>query len=80
MGLAERTWAIENYYGGLKRCCGVERCQARAGRSERNHIGLVIRAFLRLEGFCYASGYEAKARIIRGVVRAYIARPLCNMT
>jgi len=25
LGLAERTWAIENDHRGLKQCCGVER-------------------------------------------------------
>ena len=49
VGLADRTWAIENYHRGSKQCCGVERCQARAGRSQRSHIGMAIRAFLRLE-------------------------------
>jgi putative transposase len=83
LGLAERTWAIENYHRGLKQCRGVERCQARAGRAQRNHIGMAIRAFLRLERHFYATGvswYEAKARIIRGAVRAYIAKPLYGLS
>jgi putative transposase len=83
LGLAERTWAIENYHRGLKQCCGVERCQARAGRAQRNHIGMALRAFLRLERHFYATGvswYEAKARIIRSAVRAYIAKPLYGLT
>jgi putative transposase len=83
LGLAERTWAIENYHRGLKQCCGVERCQARAGRAQRNHVGMAIRAFLRLERHFYATGiswYEAKARIVRGAVRAYIANPLYGLT
>ena len=82
LGLAERTWAIENYHRGLKQCCGVERCQARAGRAQRNHIGMAIRAFLRLERHFYATGvswYEAKARIVRGAVRAYLANPLYRL-
>ena len=81
--LAERTWAIENYHRGLKQCCGVERCQARVGRAQRNHIGMAIRAFLRLERHFYATGvswYEAKAQIIRGAVRAYIAQPLYKLS
>ena len=81
--LAERCWAVENYHRGLKQCCGVERCQARAARAQRNHIGLAIRAFLRLEHHFYTTGvswYEAKARIIRGAVRAYIANPVYNLT
>jgi putative transposase len=83
LGLAERTWAIENYHRGLKQCCGVERCQARAGRAQRNHIGMAIRAFLRLERHFYATGvswYEAKARIVRGAIRAYIANPLYRLS
>lgn len=80
--LAERSWAIENYHRGIKQCCGVERAQVRAAKAQRNHIGLSIRAFLRLEHHCYTTGvswYEAKARVIRDSVRAYIARPLYKL-
>ena len=83
LALAERTWAIENYHRGLKQCCGVERCQARSSRAQRNHIGMAIRAFLRLERHFYNTGiswYEAKGRIIRGAVRAYIAKPLYSLS
>jgi hypothetical protein len=83
LAYAEQCWAIENYHRGLKQCCGVERAQVRAGRAQRNHIGLAIRAFLRLEHHFYTTGvswYEAKARIIRPAVRAYIADPLYNLT
>jgi putative transposase len=75
---AERSWGIENYHRGLKQCCGVERSQARSARAQRNHIGMAIRAFLRLEHHFFSTGvswYEAKARIIRGAIRAYIAKP-----
>jgi putative transposase len=80
---AERCWAIENYHRGLKQCCGVERSQVRASRAQRNHIGLAIRAFLRLEHHFYTTGvswYEAKTRIIRDAVRAYIANPMYNLS
>jgi putative transposase len=81
--LSEWCWAIEDYHRGLKQCCGVERAQVRTGRAQRNHIGLAIRAFLRLEHHFYTTGvswYEAKARIIRGAVRAYIAHPVYNLS
>ena len=80
---AEPCWGIENDHRGLKPCCGVERAQVRAGRAQRNPIGLAIRAFLRLERHFYATGvswYEAKARIIRGAVRAYIANTLYKLS
>jgi hypothetical protein len=76
--LAEFSWAIEHYHRGLKQCAGVERCQSRSATAQRNHIGLALRAFLRLEVHCFARGVswvEAKTAIIREAVRAYIARP-----
>ncbi len=46
---AERSWAIEEYHRGLKQYTEVERCSARRVRSQRNHIGFALRAFVRLE-------------------------------
>ncbi|CAK0765759.1 transposase [Gammaproteobacteria bacterium] len=77
--LAERGWMIEVYHRDLKQTCGVERCQARGARAQRNHIGFAIRAFVRLERFFFKtgiSGLEAKTRIIRNAVRDYLAEPL----
>jgi hypothetical protein len=79
---AEVGFAIENYHRELKQNCGVERCQARSERAQRNHIGLALRAFLRLEWHFVTtgvSGYEAKLRLIREAVRAYLARPFLNL-
>lgn len=76
--LAEFAWAIESYHRGVKQCTGIERCQCRSARAQRNHIGLALRAFLRLESYCFAQGVswvEAKAAVVRDAVRAYLARP-----
>jgi putative transposase len=75
---AEFSWAIEHYHRGIKQCTGIERCQCRKARAQRNHIGLALRAFLRFEIHCFARGVswvEAKTDIIRDAVRAYLARP-----
>ncbi len=75
---AEFEWAIEEYHRGLKQCCGVERAQVRSARAQRNHIGLAIRAFLRLEIQWFNTGiswYEAKTSIIREAVRSYLSSP-----
>jgi putative transposase len=76
--LADFSWAIENYHRGIKQCTGIERCQCRKAKAQRNHIALALRAFLRFEIHCFAHGIswiEAKTDIIRDAVRAYIARP-----
>ena len=75
---AEYSWAIESYHRGIKQCTEVERCQARSARAQRNHIGLALRAFLRLEHHLFTTGVSwvaAKAAIIRDAVRSYLARP-----
>jgi len=80
--LAERRWMIEVYHRDLKQNCGVERCQARSGIAQRNHISFAIRAFVRLERYFYRTGIsmmEAKNKIIRNAVRFYLSAPLYNL-
>jgi putative transposase len=74
----EFSWRIEEYHRGIKQFCGVERCQARRARAQRNHIGLSLRAFLRLACHCFSLGiswFQAKTDVIRDAVRAYLANP-----
>ena len=76
------AWTIEHYHRGIKQFCSVERAQGRAARAQRNHIGLCLRAFLRVERYCYHAGiswFEAKTAIIRPAVQAYLANPLYTL-
>jgi hypothetical protein len=43
----ERRWSIEVMHRELKQTCGFSRCQFRAGRAGRNHIGLAFIALIR---------------------------------
>ena len=75
--MAEQVWTIETYHRGLKQFCGVERCQARSARAQRNHIGWAIRAFLRLEHQRICTGtswFEAKLGIIRAALQLYLSQ------
>jgi Transposase DDE domain len=74
----EFSWRIEEYHRGIKQFCGVERCQARRVQAQRNHIGLSLRAFLRMECHCFARGlswFQAKLDVIRHAVKTYLANP-----
>lgn len=76
------AWTIESFHRGIKQFSGIERCHARSRTAQRNHIGLALRAFLRLEVHCYEKGiswFEAKTSIIREAVRAYLAKPLFTL-
>lgn len=75
----EQGYQIEGYHRGIKQECNIERCQVRIGRKQRNHIGLAIRAYVRLEIHRYRTGisrFEAKFSIIREALRRYLANPL----
>lgn len=76
------AWQIEQYHRGIKQQCVIERAQIRSSRAWRNHIGLCLRAFLRIESHCYYKGIswvEAKMNIIRDAVRTYISNPLYSL-
>ena len=75
---AGKVWTIEVYHRGLKQFCGVERCQARSARAQRNHIGWAIRAFLRLEHHRIRTGlswFETKMGILRSALKLYLSMP-----
>lgn len=79
---AEISWMIETYHRGIKQFCGIERCQARSERAQRNHIEMALRAFLRIEYHCFVKGiswFEAKISIVREAVRAYLAKPIYTL-
>lgn len=82
LAFAEQSWAVEEYHRGIKQYCGVERCQVRSARGQRNHIGSSLRAFVRLEYHRFTTGvswFTAKFQIIRSAVRAYLADPLYTL-
>jgi hypothetical protein len=76
--LSEQAWGIEEYHRGLKQHTAVERCQTRQSRAQRNHIGLAIRAFVRLEWHRFTTGvswFAAKLAIIREAIRNFLTQP-----
>lgn len=76
--LAERAWLVEVYHRALKQFTGIERGQFRIERSQRNHIGLALRAYVRLELHRWrarVSIFNSKLDIIRAAVRHYLAHP-----
>lgn len=80
--VAGLAWRVEEFHRGLKQHTGVDRCQHRLRKAQRNHIGFAIRAFVRLEYQRVAKGvswFESKCRVCRNAVRSYLAQPLYRM-
>lgn len=79
---AEQVSLIENYHRGIKQFCGIAQAQVRSARAQRNHMGMALRAFLRLEHHRLLTGiswFEAKVNIARQAVRAYLTQPLYTL-
>ena len=77
-GLARKACGAEVYHRGIKQRYGVEKSPARKAQGQRNHTGLSLRAYLRLEVHRLRTGiswYEAKTSIIRDALRNYLAHP-----
>lgn len=45
--LVKRRWSIEVFHRELKQTCGLEFCQSRTRRAQRNHIGFSILTWMR---------------------------------
>ena len=43
--IVKARWSVEVYHREIKQTCGIESCQARTGRAQRNHIFLAIAAW-----------------------------------
>jgi hypothetical protein len=49
-------WKIEEFHRELKQLTGVEACQCRKARIQRNHIGCALLVWTRLKALAYQSG------------------------
>lgn len=76
--LANRGWLVEVYHRAIKQFTGIERGQFRLECAQRNHIGLALRAYVRLEYHRWRSRlslFNAKLDILRAAVAAYLSHP-----
>ncbi len=45
--LVQQRWQIEVFHRELKQTCGLERCQSRTNRAQRNHIGFSVLSWIK---------------------------------
>ena len=70
-------WKIEEFHREAKQLTGIERCQCRASRVQRNHIGCAMLVWSRLKHLAYQSG-QTIYQIKRGLLRDYPVQQLKN--
>jgi hypothetical protein len=70
-------WKIEELYRESKQLTGIERCQCRSGRIQRNHIACSLLVWSRLKQLAYRSG-QTVYRIKHGLLHDYLVQQLKN--
>jgi len=70
-------WLIEQFHRELKQLTGVEQCECRKQRIQRNHIACAMLVWVRLKQLAYQTG-ETVYQIKNGLLRNYLIEQLQN--
>ena len=76
-------WKIEEFHRELKQLTGVESCQCRKARIQRNHIACAMLVWLRLKELAYKTGqsvYQLKHGLLSNYLIAQLRRPALVMS
>ena len=71
-------WKVEEFHRELKQLTGVESCQCRKGRIQRNHIACAILVWLRLKTLAYKTAqtiYQIKHSLLSNYLIEQLKRP-----
>lgn len=75
-------WKIEQFHRELKQVTGVEMCQCRLQRSQRNHIGCAMLVWIRLKQVAEETGktiYQLKHDLLDDYMRKFMLEPAIKM-
>jgi hypothetical protein len=76
-------WKIEEFHREIKQLTGVESCQCRKARIQRNHINCAILVWLRLKQLAYSTGqtvYQLKQGLLSNYLIQQLKCPTLTMT
>jgi hypothetical protein len=72
-------WKIEEFHREAKQLTGLEGCQCRSGRIQRNHIACALLVWSRLKDLAYQSGHTIY-RIKHSLLQDYLIQQLKSPT
>jgi hypothetical protein len=75
-------WKIEQFHRELKQLTGVEKCQARKARIQRNHIACAVLVWIRLKAIARKAGttvYQLKQNLLSDYMRQELRSPSIRM-
>ena len=71
-------WKIEEFHREIKQLTGIESCQCRKARLQRNHIACAMLVWLRLKSLAYQTGqtiYKIKHNLLDNYLIEQLKRP-----
>lgn len=75
-------WKVEELFRESKQLTGIERCQCRSGRIQRNHIACALLVWSRLKELAYQSGqtvYQIKYGLLHDYLVGQLKKPSVEM-
>ncbi len=76
-------WKIEEFHREIKQLTGIESCQCRLGRIQRNHINCSLFVWLKLKQVSYETGqniYQLKHNLLSDYLISQLKSPSIPMT
>jgi hypothetical protein len=76
-------WKIEEFHREIKQLTGIESCQCRKARIQRNHIACAMLVWLRLKNLAYQTGqtiYKIKHNLLSNYLIEQLKRPHIAMS
>ena len=76
-------WIIEQFHREAKQITGIEKCQCRKQRAQRNHVGCSILVWVQLKRLAYLTGktiYQLKFGLLSDYMRDQLKQPSILMT
>ncbi|MEH2034014.1 MAG: transposase, partial [Nostoc sp.] len=71
-------WKIEEFHREIKQLTGIESCQCRQARLQRNHIACAMLVWVRLKNLAYTTGqtiYQIKHNLLSNYLIQQLKRP-----
>ncbi len=76
-------WKIEEFHREIKQLTGIESCQCRKARIQRNHINCAMLVWTRLKQLAYCTGqtvYQLKHGLLSNYLIEQLKHPVLTMT
>ncbi len=80
--VSDRRWKVEQFHRETKQVTGIESCQCRKERIQRNHIGWAMLVWVRLKQVAYQSGcsvYQLKHGLLSDYMIQQLRHPTIKM-